>query len=286
MLGAALAAALFVIPFKAAADGGHGKGAALGLLLGVVLWFAATTGWRWRRASSPTRRQSLVLAAKLALAAAIGNVAQGLAFSELHGGIASVLLQTHVLWVTLLGWLWLREPIGLRLGFGVALTVGGVLSLHGGVGDASELRCGVLWAVLAAASFALLDALARRHMQGTDTYLVNTGRAALAALLIGLLPGAWAQLLAMGPFRLGACLLAALIGPGLARLLILSAARELPATENALIQQLRPVVALPLASVVWGHWPAPHEWRGCLLILLGVTLPLLVERFGGLLAKR
>ena len=51
------------------------------------------------------------------------------------------------------------------------------------------------------------------------------------------------------------------------------ASNELPAVESALLQQLRPVLALPLTSLVFGVWPTGWEWAGCALLTLGVIIP-------------
>ena len=99
-----------------------------------------------------------------------------------------------------------------------------------------------------------------------------------AALLLSFIPGVWTELLALHFDQLIALIIAAALGPVWARLLLMKAAKSLPALESSLIQQLRPALALPLASVIFQDWPQPHEWLGCSLVLLAVVTPL-IERW-------
>ncbi len=264
-----------MIPFKIAASAGHGRGAALGLLLGAALWFAAPALYRWRSLEPVQKSASLRLALLLTVAAAAGNVAQGLALARLHAGVASVILQTQLLWVALLGWIWLRERVRPMLGIGLVLCLAGLSVMRGTDLYGLRLEGGVLWALLAALGFAMMDITSRKHAARADSLVANALRALLAACLVALVPGSIGELMEMTPVQLGALALAALLGPGAARQLLIMAARDLPASESSLLQQLRPLIALPLASLWFGVWPRPQEWTGCVLILIGLGLPLL-----------
>lgn len=271
---AVICAALFVLPFRIAARDGRGAGAALGLLLSVVLLFSPWAIRRWQGLTSELRQNSAHLAWKLALAAAFGNIAQGYAFQMLHAGVAATVVQMNVLFVGLLGALWLREALGWMTILGLLLSVLGAALTQSPLSLTSRmLDWGVIWGLAAALGFSMMDLLSRRDAHGVDSVVTNVLRSLGAALLLAALPAARTQLMSMGPHELLACCAASVLGPGFARQLLISASRDLPAVESALLQQLRPLLALPLASVVFASWPTVWQWIGCGLITVGVVVP-------------
>ena len=193
----------------------------------------------------------------------------------MHAGVAVVFIQMNVLFVAVLGVVWLGESLRWSTGVGILLAALGMgvaqwpaLSGHLSVG------WGVLWSVVAAFLFSLMDVFSRRDAHGVDAVLTNVVRAWMAALFLTFFPGALQQFVDMSPYEVGACAVAAIFGPGIARQLLISAARDLPAAESALLQQIRPLLAIPLTSLVFGAWPTVWEWWGAVLVATGVVLPL------------
>ncbi|MCH2108533.1 MAG: DMT family transporter [Polyangiaceae bacterium] len=273
VLGAMLSATAFILPFKYAARDGYGAGAALGLLISVSVWLFPPALYRFSKDSPDLRRRSFKLGWRLSLAAALGNIAQGFAFMELHAGVATVFIQTSVVFVALLGRLWLKEPFQPIFRLSLFFCLGGVVySQLPFPTEMSQLNHGIFWGLASAFGFAMLDLLSRRYSQGADLIQSNFIRSLLAAVIISFLPGAVSQLLDFGAHRWLAISVAALLGPGIARQLLLQASKTLPALESSLLQQLRPVLALPVASLTFGIWPTHHEWWGSSLIILGVAL--------------
>ncbi len=270
-----LSATLFIVPFKFAASEGRGTGAAVVLLFFVTLFFSPWAILRWMRADGSTRKQTLRLSWKMSLCAALGNIAQGLAFQMLHAGVATTFIQMNILFVALLSVLWLGEQLRWTTVIGMILAMGGIVVIQWpALSGHLEWSIGVLWAVTAALGFSCLDILSRRDAHGVDAVATNVLRAGGAMMILLWVPGAQEQIASMGLAHIGACGLAALFGPGLARLLLISASRELPAAESALIQQLRPPLAIPLTSLVFGAWPSTWEWWGSGLVATGVIAPI------------
>ena len=274
VLGAVLSATLFILPFKIAAGEDQGAGAALGLMAFVFVLFLPWAAQRLPAISRERRRATISLSWKLAIAAGLGNLAQGYALESLHAGVAVTFIQMNVLFVAILAFLWLREPLTLPALIGVSLALGGIVATQWPAFSGHfDWSFGVLWAVGSAFCFSMMDLLARREIKNADPMIANVIRALLGAFLLAMVPGALEQLAAMSLKQVVACALAAVAGPGIARLLLISAARDLPAVESALIQQLRPLLALPLTSVVFGIWPTQWEWAGAALLTSGVVLP-------------
>lgn len=274
---AVLSSTLFVVPFKIAASGGRGLGAALGLLFFVAILFSPWALVLFPKMDRPARHATFSLSWKLGIAAALGNVAQGFAFEHLHAGVATTFTQLNVMFVAILSVLWLGERLRFELGIGIGLALGGVfLSQWPAVFGHFAWNIGIFWAIFAAFWFSWLDILSRRHSHGVDTVVTNVQRTWIATLILCLIPGALRQFLDMDLLQMCACALAALLGPGLGRILLISASRELPAAESALIQQLRPPLAIPLTSVVFGLWPTVWQWWGSGLVAAGVIIPILI----------
>ena len=174
-----------------------------------------------------------------------------------------------------------------KLSYGIVATLillallGIVLAQWPAVLGHFDWSLGIFWAVLAAFGFSLMDLLSRRDSTGADSVGANALRAWVAVAVLALVPGVLSQFLEMSLLRVAGCASAALLGPGLARVLLISASRELPAAESALLQQLLPPLALPLTSFVFGSWPTKWEWWGSAFVGAGVILPLLYTFLSG-----
>lgn len=282
MLAAVVCTALFLLPFKFAAEGGRGAGASLGSLFFAGLFFAPWAVRRFVKSDTDKRRATLSFAWKLGLAAALANLAQGHAFDTIHIGVAASFIQLNALFVAVLGAVWLKESLRAVTGFGILLALLGiVLAQWPAVLGHFDWSLGIFWAVLAAFGFSLMDLLSRRDSTGADSVGANALRAWVAVAVLALVPGVLSQFLEMSLLRVAGCASAALLGPGLARVLLISASRELPAAESALLQQLLPPLALPLTSFVFGSWPTKWEWWGSAFVGAGVILPLLYTFLSG-----
>lgn len=290
VLAAALIATVFVIPFKYATSGPgawgfsaattssqrlSGAGAGLGLLICASLLLLPFAAFRSLKVSRSSLKKTSELGLRLALAAAVGNAAQGFAFSTLHAGVATVFIQMSVIFVGILGALWLGEAFGRVRRLAACLAVFGVILTQGSSAITNfSLSSGVYWAVLAAFGFALLDLISRRYSHACDPVIANFERSVFAALLLCFIPGALTEVLHLKWDQYLALLIAASLGPVLARLLLIRASQILPAIESSLIQQLRPALALPLASLIFQDWPTLQEWLGCSLVLAAVLTPI------------
>jgi len=65
----------------------------------------------------------------------MGPLHQGLmyvALTEISAGVASILIQSNVIMVTLIGWLFLKEQVGWRTWLGIAIGIIGIFVIFGG----------------------------------------------------------------------------------------------------------------------------------------------------------
>jgi drug/metabolite transporter (DMT)-like permease len=197
----------------------------------------------------------------------------------LGAGPATLLVNTQVVWVTLLGIAWLREwparPFWwalLPLGLGMALLSGASPRGFAIPGGALGLALGIgSGAAYGAALLCLREAARRTAVPAESVLLVQlAGALAIAALAVALEPRspvlepaqhAWLLALAAGPQVLG-------------WLLINSGLRRIPAHEGALMLVLQPAASVALAWWILDQPLSTVRIAGALLLLgsVGVAL--------------
>ena len=276
-LGSACAAG-YLIPYKAGVADVGPVGMVLPMLLAAALINTVVDGvervrlgrvgaWRWDRAT-------LGVVLMLGLASAVGNEAVCRALVWISPGLVSVTLRTQVIFVALLAWLVLREAVGLRFWFGIALALGGFMLLQGSLDLARALSlAGMAWALLAAAGFGAMQVVIRRSIERINVLQVNTLRLWFAAGLVALLPGRVTGLGGLDGRIWGLAATAALCGPVLSRLCLMRALRYLPAAHATLALFMAPVFAYLLAGLLLGTWPGIMEVVGSVIILVAIALP-------------
>jgi drug/metabolite transporter (DMT)-like permease len=194
------------------------------------------------------------------------------AIPEVGAGLSTVLVNTQVAIVPLLGRLVDREPIARRfvlvlpaLLAGVALA-GGVLE-HGIAG--SDPTRGTIHAIGAALCYSGFLFLLRRGGQAgqpMQTYAVVLATSAVVAMAVG----PWWHGLVWWPGwpSVGWLILVAITGQLFGWLLVASFSARLPSTVSSALLLLTPVGAVAVGAVALGERPTPLQLTGCALVLL------------------
>jgi drug/metabolite transporter (DMT)-like permease len=267
-------AAAYLIPYHAAAEAESADAVVLPLLLWAAGLNTITSIAGAHRTPIRIDRRSLIVAVALAVLTIIGNQAIAEALYQVEAGIVSVLLRTQVLLVALLGWWFLRERVTLRFWLGALLALAGTALLRGLAGDSfgPDLN-GVLWALLGALAFALMQIIIRRVIHHIEPVLVNGLRLWLAVLLLLCWPHRYSALLALSGRTWLLTGAAALVGPFFSRLCLMWALRHIPVAPSTLITLVGPVFAFTLSFLFFGSLPSLTEVLSSLVILAGIALP-------------
>jgi len=282
-LAAAVLAAGYLIPYKAGAGHAGAEALALPMLLAAAGLNTLALGlpwagrpWRWPRLD----RLTLLVALILGACSALGNEAMAQALVHVEPGLASVVLRSQVVLVGL-GGLWLlAERVGWRFWAGAGIALAGFALQRLPVADAGDSTLiGLLWVLLAAAGFAVMQLAVRKTAQRIDLLAVNGLRLWLAAALLLLLPGRLGGLLRLDGETWLLAAAAGLFGPVGSRLCLMAALRHIPAALSTLVLFVSPLFAYLAAGIAFGVWPGGWELLGSGLILAGVALPVL-ERLG------
>jgi drug/metabolite transporter (DMT)-like permease len=249
---------------------------ALPLLLGLALAERRRLGRRARSARLGAVAAGLCLSVDLVL--------WNHAIAEVGAGVATVLGNMSVVFVTAAAWLIFRERPRLAFLLALPVVMAGVVLVSGladGAGHGGgHALAGVWYGVgtsLAYACFLLI----LRHFSGQSRHVCGplsdaTAGAAAGSLLLGLAFGGLQFAIPWPSF--GWLLLMAITSGTIGWLLITSSLPRLPAALSSVLLLLQPAASLLLAAVVLAERPTLVQLAGAALVCCGV---LLAGRSGG-----
>ena len=191
-------------------------------------------------------------------------------------GLATVLVNLQVVFVTLAAWIiWQERPSGAQaLAIPVALT--GVLLISGVLDSEAygeDPVLGALLAILTAVCYAgylLLLRKGRDRRRAAGPIFDATLACGVTALLAGVLVGDFDPVPSL-PMHAWLLLLALTAQVG-GQVMIAVALPRLPAAATSLILLIQPILAAIVASIVLAESPSPAQLAGVVLILGGVLL--------------
>lgn len=279
-LGAAVGIAGWAVPWKLASAEGAASANAL-LLLG----FAAVLNTLYNRLR-PGRRRGLTrvdwgLAAALAAATLLGNLASAEAIRGLSPALLSVAQRCEIILVALMAWPLVGERPDRPFWLGAALAVGGLVILQPPFGAADARALGLAWAGLSVVAFSSMAVLTRRFIHLVEPASINGLRLWLSVLMWFAWHGVPPALLEITPAQAGYTSLAAFCGPFAGRLAMMTSARYLEARLTTLATLAAPPLTLLLAMLVLSETPTSREIIGGLVMLVGVAIPVLAHSRAG-----
>jgi drug/metabolite transporter (DMT)-like permease len=197
------------------------------------------------------------------------------AIVEVGAGVATVLGNLQVLFVTFAAWaLWRERPSGRVLAALPVVMCGVVLvsGLAGGSAGGDHPLPGIGFGVATSAAYAAFLLIMRRTSSGArhvaGPLADATAGAAASSLLFGAVSGGLQ--FGVGWPSIGWLLLLAMTSQTIGWLLITSSLPLLPAAISALTLLLQPAAALLLAAVVLGERPSLPQIAGAAVVCCGV----------------
>ena len=199
------------------------------------------------------------------------------AIYDVGAGIATVLGNLQVLFVTLFAWVWLRERPRSQFLIALPVVLFGVVLLAGlasAPGPDFHPVAGVLYGFGASITYSafilMLRANTKELAHVAGPLADATAGAALAALVFGLALGQ--MRFSVSLHALGWLLVLALTSQTLGWLLISSSLPHLPAAVSSLLLLFQPAASLVLAAIVLSERPTPLQLFGAVLVCGGVLL--------------
>ena len=186
--------------------------------------------------------------------------------------MASFLGRTETLVTILFGLAVLGERFRRHEAAGGALVLLGVVCLRytGGV----EISRGFFYCLAGAACWGVTEGLGKVAVRHIEPLLFTWGRSVLLcpAFLAAALASPTGMVLPHGAGTWAGVAGVALSGPVLARYLYMKSLSLIPVSKAALVNQTQPVGVALLAGLALGRVPAPKEWIGGSMIILGCML--------------
>ena len=270
---AALMAAGYLIPYKAAATLAGPSALALPMLLAAAALNSLALGPKLRGHRPRLDRTTLWVALALGGCSAMGNEAAAQALGVIDPGLASSVLRVQVLLVAVGGWIFLGERVPLSLWGGACVALAGFVLLRADLGGPQPALAGVLWMLVAAMSFGAMQVIVRKTVDEIDHLLVNGLRLWIAAGLLACVPGRAAGLVEVDSRLWLLVGLAAAFGPVASRLFLMASLRHVTAAMSTLMMFLAPVSAFLGGGFILGVWPGAGELLGAGIIMAGVAWP-------------
>ena len=240
--------------------------------VGLAALFLAIIAWLWHKPVVVRQHVPHFLILGL-VNSALPFLLFAYAAQWLTASVLSVLNATAPIWGAVLGVLFFRQPLKLKLALGLILGVSGVAVLVGF--DAVLLQPGAAVAVAAAAGAACCYGLATHYTRrvGAVEPFANAHGSMWAAFL-WLLPLALVQppLSAPSPLQGIALLLLGVMCTGLAYLLYFALVRDIGATPTLTVTFLIPVFGVSWGALFLGEQVGWHTLVGVISVLCGTAL--------------
>jgi drug/metabolite transporter (DMT)-like permease len=274
-----LASAFYLTSYKVAAGLGDTKDAVFVMMVSAAVLNSLTSTLQSRgQAPFPSDRKSILISVVLAGLTLAGNQYAVDAVARISAPLTSVVQQTQVLFVALMGRVFLGDTVGPRFWVGAAVAVLGASVLHvGPTNQGSVDAAGMAMAVGSAACFSAMNVLTRKYIHQIRPVAVNALRLWMSVAL-------WLALERRVPSSAGttsflvAAALAGVFGPFLSRTAIMYSLKYLPPTRTTLIGLITPAITLVPAFLAFGTVPSGRELLGGTLMIAGIAIPLVGPR--------
>ena len=196
------------------------------------------------------------------------------AIADVGAGIATLLGNLQVVFVTVAAWLLFRERPGRGFFLALPVVLAGIVLVSGLADHAQGLHsvAGIEYGLGTSIAYAAFLLILRQTSAAAPHVAAPLAEATLGATAgaaaLGLVVGGWQ--LDIGWHAFGWLLLLALTSGTAGWLLITSSLPRLPASLSSLLLLLQPVVAILLAAVVLGEHPTPLQLAGAVLVCGGI----------------
>lgn len=269
----ALTAAIYFIPYKAGIALMSPQTFTFGLFVASI--FLNGVPFLWKREGLTLNRATIISAVIFGVLSYTGNLFNGLSLTHVSPPITSVILRTQIFMIMFMGSFFLGERFSAASLVGAIIAVIGVATMSLGSGALEIVKLqGILFAVLAALSFATVQIVNKYYIKEIHPLSLNLLRIAIALSISGLLGGAGPELTTIGFKGWSYCFLAAFFGTTISRLASIKALSYIPVSKATIFSTLTPVFTTLLTLILLGDSPTETELVGGIIVLTGLTVPL------------
>jgi drug/metabolite transporter (DMT)-like permease len=197
------------------------------------------------------------------------------AINDVGAGIATVIGNLQVLFVTIAAWALFGERPGRRFLLALPVVLAGVVLVSGLIGarqTGTHPLAGIEYGLGTSIAYACFLLILRQASSGAPHVAGPVAEAtlgsAIGALVLGVIFGGLSVHVPLA--SLGWLLLLAMTSQTAGWLLITSSLPRLPAAISSLLLLLQPVTSIVLAAVILGERPSPVQLGGAVLVCGGI----------------
>ena len=271
---------LYAIPYQISLSSMNLMSAVCGVFLFAMV-FSLPGAWIQRGHFVPGRK-SIAGVVAVALFGIAANYALSRSLETSSATLFIVIARTEIVMAMILGWLFLKEKVTVRLWIGVVVVmIGMILMKSEDLSIPLDALIPVVWAFACAFFFALIQIVSKAVIHLIDPQVLNVSRLVIASTLLlgseeirnelsGLTYSQWSMLA-----------LAAFFGPFLGRVTYTYSLKYMTISKAMLLGMLSPVLTIVVEYHLYGTLISPSEMGGSLLIILGIVwsfLPTLLNK--------
>jgi len=273
---ATILASGFMIPWKISTEHGSVPLMVLTLVLAAAIFNSAAVVKQHGIAKlwAKPNKVELTLGLVMAVFTLIGNFASAQAVSYLSPALVATLMRAEVIIVAIMAWIAMGEKIGHRFWLGVIIVIIGFLIMQPTVDTGGDWLRGSLFALIAAAAFGVMAVLTRKYIHSIDSITLNAHRLWFSVILWFPVHQEIPEFSQLNGTMIFYTSLAAILGPGLARLTYMNSAKYIEAKTGALVVSSGPVFTLIFAMIILSEIPTQKEIWGGLILLGGIAYTL------------
>ena len=216
-----------------------------------------------------TNRVTLTVGTIFGLLSIIGNYSIGRALEWSNTGITVIILRIQIIFVIIMGFIFLKEKLHYMFFIGVAISLLGLLTFNIETIGIPVHSHTVYWGIFAASCFAIANIIIKKNIKDINILGINLLRLLVGVIGIPLFMEEF-QILEL-PY-IGLAFLAGLFGPNLSRLVQMYVMKELPVSHVISFTMITPVATIILSWLLFDDVPSLAHLCGGTLILFGITL--------------
>ena len=244
-------------------------------VVGIFCWalfFSIPGAWHLRRKAN-FRPKNIIVIIAVACLGVVANYSICQAIAGSSATMFNVISRVEIIIAMILGWVFLYEPVGLRIWMAVAVVLSGIVLMRG---DTLAINLedweAVLWALCTAGCFASIQVLSKSIIHEVDPQVLNVLRLSLAVLILLTLPGLAVEVSMLtleGWTWLG---MAAFFGPFLGRITYTYSLRYFTIAKAMTAITFSPVLTLIFEFLIFGRMLSTFELIGGALVITGILI--------------
>ena len=197
------------------------------------------------------------------------------AIAQLSPSLLTVIQRSEVIIVALLAWPLIGERIDRRFVIGAVIAGCGLVLMRNPLASEAPQLGGTVLALFSALCFGAMAVLTRKFIQRIQPVAVNALRLWLAIGLWFAFNGFPEEMFELSPAQAGYAGLAGFFGPFLGRLCMMTSAKYIEARTTTLATLAAPPLTLTFAYFALNDLPLAREIQGGLIMLVGISIPIL-----------